>query len=169
MKNCVVAGAIIAALLASAPARADDWVSFRDPSGAFAVDFPSPPKLVSLTKPGSLPAISYEPSVDYEAVAVMVIVTDYSQSNAPLNLDELARSKITTGRILKSDVAIHLDGQDGRSLLVTDIQSGRALSNQMFVVGRHTYQAITVLPAEPTAAQLAVAQRFNASLHFAIQ
>ena len=165
MKRRVVAGAI-AALLLTTPAYAE-WVSFSDPAGAFTIELPVKPTAKSdttVTKTGSsIPLTEYV--IDFDSIELVVMVADYSSSTEKLDIEGGVRALASDGRVLKSEKTIHLDGRDGRFARLTD-KAGNEYTDQVFIIGRRLYQAITVLPAKAGDAQRAEIERFNASFHF---
>lgn len=165
MKRRVAAGAV-AALLLTTPAHAE-WLSFSDPAGAFTVELPVKPTTKSdttVTTTGSNVSLT-EYLIDFDSIELVVMVADYSKSTGKLDIESGVRALAANGRALKSEKPVHLDGHDGRFARLTD-QTGNEFTDQVFIIGRRLYQAITVLPAKAGDAQRAETERFNASFHF---
>jgi len=167
MKSWAVA-AIPALFLAVAPAWADsDWISFKGAGNAFTVELPRSPAIT--TKSTETNANEIVPLTEYLIddgnVALIVMDGDFSAAQSAINVDSAVKGMQDDGRVLKSESVIQLDGHEGRYVLLVD-KNGFQIAYMAFIIGRHFYQAISVLPKDATQAQAAETARFAASFHF---
>ena len=166
MTRFLAVGAIIALSVSAAPASADP-VTFRDPEGVFTVELPRAPTVASdstVVKTGDkVPLTEYV--VDDGNTALEIMIADYSKANVEISLEGAVQGMVNGGRTLTSNKPITLDGHNGRFALLTD-QDGNQLGDQVFVVGRRLYQAMSVLPKNPTDAQRAEVAHYNETFHF---
>ncbi len=170
-----IAVAAIVAVLCFGPAFgqdaqvADNWSEFRDPTGAFSVQFPQPPTVESDATTGhdGSKVSMTEYLVDRGSMALIVMVGDFTaQSVDPQNAVEGAVHGTQSGnRILLTDQVDDLDGQSGRSLTLTD-PDGDQLTDRIFFVDGRLYQTITVLPKDASPAEVETVAHFSQSLHF---
>ena len=171
MKPSWIVGAGAALLLlAAVPAQADpDWLAYSDPKGGFTVDLPREPtvKIEQVEETAThetVPLSKY--MIDEGSCAMIVMDGDFTASPSTLDVEAAVRGMLSDGRVLKSESVIQLDGHEGRYAVLTD-SNGYQLTDMVFVVGRHLYQAITVLPAAATPAQAAEIAHFAQSFHLA--
>ncbi len=161
-----LAGAIIALAVATVPASAGT-VTFADPDGAFTVEVPRAPtvaKTSTVAKSGDkIPITSY--TVDDGAVALDVMVADYTGTKATLSLDGVVAGLAGDGRTMRSNKTVNLDGHEGRYAILID-QSGTQFADQAYFVGRRLYQVLCALPKNATDAQRQEVARFNNTFHF---
>lgn len=162
--------ALIAAALAlsASAANAAGWTKFTDPAGAFTLEVPETPKVdtgSSNNQGHAVPHTNY--MIDRGDSAMLMMVSDFSglKVDPVTGLDGSVANMQTSGRVLVSDVKVMLDGHPGRDVTLTD-QQGHILFDRLFFFNNHLYQAITVLPQNPTPAQRAMVTRYAKSLHF---
>ena len=136
----------------SEPAEAaESWFKFRDPDGAFRVEFPKQPNVKNETR-GSLNVPLVEYSLALGGRTLAVIVHDYS--NLPIVESKKAVQAMVDGfsrdHTLESDAVAFLDGRKGRSITFKDDDGNLATDRIFFVKGR-LYQVFTVLaPRKPS-------------------
>jgi hypothetical protein len=161
-----MAGAIIALAVVSLPASAGA-VTFRDPQGVFTVDLPRAPTVVNdstVAKSGDkISLIEY--TIDDGSAALNVMISDYSGTNLVISLDNAVNGMVGGGRTLRSNKTVQLDGHEGRYAILMD-QQGNQFADQVYVLGRRLYQALSALPKNATDAQRQEVARFNNTFHF---
>jgi len=165
-----IAGTALALTLGCASAQTvPDWLSFQAPSGVFVVDMPRSPTITTAANVeqagDSVPVTKY--IIDEGPVAYIVMDADFTASPDSLSIDGAVQGMQSDGRVMTSENVIARDGHEGRSATLTD-KNGFQLTDLAFIIGRHFYQAITVVPKDATPAQIADAARFAQSFHFTV-
>ncbi len=154
----------------SLPAEAaESWVKFRDPDGAFRVEFPKQPNIKNETGGSeNVPLVEYSLALGGRTLAV--IVHDYTDK--PIMDSKQAVEAVVNGisrdRALDSDTVAFLDGRKGRSVTFKDDDGNLATDRIFFVKGR-LYQVLTVLaPRKPSIENPALEDvaHFEDSFHF---
>jgi hypothetical protein len=154
----------------SEPAEAaESWIKFRDPDGAFRVEFPKQPNVKNETG-GSLNVPLVEYSLQLGGRTLAVIVHDYtdkpimdSKKAVDVMVDGLSRE-----HTLESDTVAFLDGRKGRSVTFKD-EDGNLATDRIFFVKGRLYQVFTVLaPRKPSIENPALEDvaHFEDSFHF---
>jgi hypothetical protein len=163
-----MAGAALTLTLGSASAQTvPDWLSFQGP--VFTVDMPRPPAITTEsnveTAGDTIPVTKY--LVDEGAVALIVMDADFTGSPDTISVDGAVQGMLSDGRVMTAESVITLDGHEGRSAKVID-KDGFQIGDLAFVIGRHFYQVLSVVPKDATAAQSAEVARFAQSFHFTV-
>jgi hypothetical protein len=146
---------------------AESWVKFRDPDGAFRVEFPKQPN-VKNESTNDMPLVEYSLALGGRTLAV--IVHDYS--NLPIVDSKKVLQAIVDGlsreHALDSDSVAFLDGRKGRSVTFKD-EDGNLATDRIFFVKGRLYQVLTVLaPRKPSIENPALEDvaHFEDSFHF---
>ena len=163
-----IAGVALALTLGSACAQSDPaWLAFQGPSGVFTVDMPRPPTITTApvvqSSGESVPMTRF--AIDDGEVALFVMDADFTDSSKPISVDSAIQGLQSDGRVMSAESVIQLDGHEGRSATLTD-KDGYQIVDLAFIIGRHFYQVLTVVPKDATAAQNAEVGRFSQSFHF---
>jgi hypothetical protein len=165
----ILLAAVFIALFVTPAFAGDSWVAFRDPDTAFTVDLPGTPTVKSdSTKAGDgsdIPILSYV--IDRGTAAMLVMIGDFTKQDVDPGkaIDAGVAALQADGRTLQSNVLDQLDGEVGRSVMLTDTE-GDNYSDRVFFVRKKLYQVMTVIPANASDEQKADAARFSASFHF---
>ena len=168
----ILLAAIFIALFVTPAFAGDPWVAFRDPASVFTVDLPGTPTVATdSSKAGDgsdIPILSYV--IDRDASAMMVMIGDFTKQDVDPGkaIDAGVAALQADGRTLQSNVLDQLDGEVGRSVVLTD-KDGDSYSDRIFFVKKKLYQVMTVTPANASDEQKADAARFSASFHFTAQ
>ena len=106
--------------------------------------------------------------IDDGVVGLLITDVDASNLQATLDIEGVVKGSQKDGRILKSETVVQLDGHEGRYLALSGID-GTQCVDVAYIVGRHIFQVVTVIPKDATPAQAAEAARFVQSFHFSSQ
>ena len=142
------------------------WISYKSPDGAFTFDTPRAPTVSpdSVTSSfGVLPMTKYV--TEDGGVSMIILDSDGSNLQAELNVESAIKATQSDGRVFKSESVVQLDGHEGRYVIFSD-GDGDQFALLIFIVGRHIYQALSLIPKDATPAQAAEAVRFVQSFHF---
>jgi hypothetical protein len=124
-------GIIIAALSCVPTFAANSWSQFRDPDGAFTVDFPAPPTVKTLNDPTE-PVV--ECVFDGGTVSMLIIVGDFTGKNInESKAVDAAVNGMSRNHKLQSSKIDQLDGQRGRYVIFKDAD-GTELSGRIFLL-----------------------------------
>jgi hypothetical protein len=154
----------------SEPAEAaESWVKFRDPDGAFRVEFPKQPNIKNETGgSANVPLVEYSLALGGRTLAV--IVHDYTDK--PIidskKATEVVVNGISRDHAVESDTVAFLDGRKGRSITFKD-EDGNLATDRIFFVRGRLYQVLTVLaPRKPSIENPALEDvaHFEDSFHF---
>ena len=121
----------------SSPApAAESWVKFRDPDGAFTIEFPQPPNVKNESESDlNVPLVEY--SLELGGRTMAVIVPDYTskpimESKKVIDTTVGALSRSHT---LQSDTVEFLDGRKGRSVTFKDDDGKPGYRSHLFCEG----------------------------------
>jgi hypothetical protein len=160
---------LIAALcagLATPSLAADSWTPFHDPKGAFTVEFPGTPAANHSSQPASDGSSVEETgySLNTGTSTLMVLDSDFSRYKVdPIAaVENAATAAKNTAEQTQMEAVTHLDGQNGRALVVVD-KNGNRMTDRIFFVGGHLYQVVALAPASLPQAD---SDRFVNSFHF---
>jgi hypothetical protein len=166
----IAAATLVLALLGAATAQAADaWLTFHDPAAVFVFDAPRAPEAGQDSTQGpdgkAVPILTY--TVDLGSAAYLVEVSDLSAYDADPNkfLDAAATGAEGIGVKTISATVVQLDGQPGREVVIDD-KDGNRITDRIYFMKGHIYQAMSVVPPDATSAQVGDGQRFLDSFHF---
>jgi len=168
----ILLAATFIALIATPAFAGDAWVTFRDPASGFTVDLPGTPTVATDSTKASdgsdVPILSYV--IDRNTSAMIVMIGDFTKQDVDPGkaIDAGVVALQTDGRTLQSNVLDQLDGEVGRSVVLTD-KDGDSYSDRIFFVKKKLYQVLTVVPAHASDEQKAEVAHFSMSFHFTAQ
>jgi hypothetical protein len=153
--------------LAAPALAADAWTPFKDPKGAFMVEFPGAPAANHTAQAASNGATVEQTGYSMSSgnSTLMVLDSDFSRFKVdPVAAVENAASAAkNTAASTEMEATNHLDGQNGRALVVID-KNGNRMTDRIFFVGGHLYQVVALAPASLPQQD---SDRFVNSFHFA--
>jgi hypothetical protein len=169
MKTAVIAVALC--LAASASLADETWLAFRDPGGAFTVEF------------SGTPTVGHSPSKTPNGLDMDTATYDVSKTDYELTIADTfgPQVQLDPGRAIDgsvegfkgevaqvvSDSISTLDGQVGREVVGID-KDGDTMHDRIYVVNNHVYQVMTVTPKSVTGGAVdPVLKHFAESFHFA--
>jgi len=161
-------GLLLAVVVISSVAHAQEWRTYTYANPGFAIQFPGVP-VVQTTKLKdsvglTLPVTRYV--VRQDGAEYTLSVVDYSSTNADAlgKIGESARSFIEKGKV-NAESGVRVNGNHGRELTITEGDGSRS-DIAIFFVDNHLYIAVgQALPPDPTK-RSADTTRFQQSLEF---
>lgn len=161
-------GVLLAGLIISSAAHAEEWRTFSYPDPGFAIQFPGVPNVQTSKLKDSvgltLPVTRYV--VRGDGVQYTLSVVDYSGTNADSirAIGDAAKSFGAQGKV-STNIGARLNGSHGRELTITGRDGSRS-DIAIFWFDSHLYTAVgQAMPPDP-AARSADTARFRQSLQF---
>ncbi len=161
-------GVLIAALLMSSVAHAQEWQTYTYPDPGFAIEFPAAPN-VQTTKMKNAVGLTLQVTryvARQEGVQYTLSVVNYSGTNADAltTIGETAKSFSANGKVIATS-GTRVNGNHGRELTVTERDGSRS-DIAIFFVDNRLYTAVgQAFPPNPVE-RSADTVRFRQSLRF---